>query len=117
MLLQSLEVDASDHPDLYVISADSSALSQAMLEADRIRAEFPGLRVVQHLGGGSLKSQFKRADKSGASWAMVYGPDELAQGTVTVKPLRTNEEQTSLDRGSLNNFLHRLERLASDIEE
>lgn len=117
MLLQSLEVDALDHPDLYVISADSNALSQAMLEADRIRTEFPGLRVVQHLGGASLKSQFKRADKSGASWAMVYGPDELAQGTVTVKPLRTNEEQTSLDRGALNDFLHRLERLASDIEE
>jgi histidyl-tRNA synthetase len=48
---------------------------------------------------------------------MVYGPDELAQGTVTVKPLRTNEEQTSLDRGALNDFLNRLERLASDIEE
>ena len=98
-------------------AADSNALSQAMLEADRIRTEFPGLRVVQHLGGGSLKSQFKRADKSGASWAMVYGPDELAQGTVTLKPLRTNEEQTSLGRGALNDFLHRLERLASDIEE
>ena len=117
LLLQALDVDASADPDLYIISSDENALGKAMLEADRIRTEFPGLRVVQHLGGGSLKSQFKRADKSGASWAMVYGPDELAQGTVTVKPLRTNEEQTSLDRGALNEFLHRLERLASDIEE
>ena len=51
-----------------------------------------GVRVLQHAGGrdgaGSMKSQFKRADASGARFALVFGPDELAQGMVTVKPLR-----------------------------
>ena len=117
MLLQTLEVDATDPPDLYVISADSNALSQAMLEADRIRSEFPTLNVVQHLGGGSFKSQFKRADKSGAAWAMVFGEEEVAQSTVTLKPLRSRDEQMTLDREGLNKFLAQLEAWAQDDEE
>ncbi|MCD6077352.1 MAG: hisS [Ramlibacter sp.] len=51
-----------------------------------------GVRVQQHAGGsdgaGSMKSQFKRADASGARFALVFGADELAQGKVTVKALR-----------------------------
>jgi histidyl-tRNA synthetase len=105
LLLQALEVEASADPDLYIISSDENALGKAMLEADRIRSEFPTLNVVQHLGGGSFKSQFKRADKSGAAWAMVFGEEEVAQSTVTLKPLRSRDEQMTLDREGLNKFL------------
>ncbi|HEX7889575.1 MAG TPA: His/Gly/Thr/Pro-type tRNA ligase C-terminal domain-containing protein, partial [Ramlibacter sp.] len=57
---------------------------------EKLRAA--GVRVLQHAGGhdgpGSMKSQFKRADASGARHALVFGPDEVAQGQVTVKALR-----------------------------
>jgi histidyl-tRNA synthetase len=117
LLLQALEVEASADPDLYIISSDENALGKAMLEADRIRSEFPTLNVVQHLGGGSFKSQFKRADKSGAAWAMVFGEEEVAQSTVTLKPLRSRDEQMTLDREGLNKFLAQLEAWAQDDEE
>ena len=112
LLLQTLEMDANTSPDLYIVSADDDAFAQALCEADRIRSAFPGLGVVQHLGGGSFKSQFKRADKSGAAWAMVFAAEELAEGKVTLKPLRSDEQQMTLSREDLNTFLHQLETLA-----
>ena len=114
LLMQTLNVDAIAAPDLYIVSSDENAFGQAMLEADRIRAEFPGLGVVQHLGGGSFKSQFKRADKSGAAWAMVFGAEEMVSGKVTLKPLRANEEQMTLSREDLDVFLGQLEQLTSE---
>ena len=47
-----------------------------------------GVAVLMHAGGGSMKAQFRRADASGARWALVFGADELARGVVAVKPLR-----------------------------
>jgi len=52
--------------------------------------------VVCHSGGGSFKSQIKRADRSGARLALVLGDDELANGTVTVKHMRTDREQETV---------------------
>lgn len=114
LLMQTLNLDAASNPDLYIVSSNENAFGQAMLEADRIRAEFPGLGVVQHLGGGSFKSQFKRADKSGAAWAMVFGDDEMVSGKVTLKPLRANEEQMTLSREELDTFLSQLEQLTNE---
>ena len=114
LLMQTLNLDATFDPDLYIVSSDENAFGQAMLEADRIRAEFPGLGVVQHLGGGSFKSQFKRADKSGATWAMVFGEEEMVSGKVTLKPLRANEQQMTLSREELDTFLGQLERLTNE---
>jgi len=57
-----------------------------MVVVDRLRAA--GVSVLMHAGGGSFKSQFKKADASGARHALVFGADELAQGMVAVKPLR-----------------------------
>ena len=114
LLMQTLNLDAIVAPDLYIVSSDENAFGQAMLEADRIRAEFPGLGIVQHLGGGSFKSQFKRADKSGAAWAMVFGAEEMVSGKVTLKPLRANEEQMTLSREELDVFLGQLEQLTNE---
>ena len=114
LLMQTLDLDAASNPDLYIVSSNENAFGQAMLEADRIRAEFPGLGVVQHLGGGSFKSQFKRADKSGAAWAMVFGDEEMVSGKVTLKPLRANEEQMTLSREELDTFLSQLEQLTNE---
>ena len=61
--------------------------------------------MVQHLGGGSFKSQFKRADKSGAAWALVYGDAEVANNQVTLKPLRAEAEQQTITDAELESFL------------
>ena len=77
-------------PDAYAIIPDASALPRVMQALHALRAQ--GVAVQMHAGTGegmgSMKSQFKRADGSGAAFALVFGPDELAAGEVTVKALR-----------------------------
>ena len=82
-------------PDAYAVIPDASALAVATVTAEALRAQ--GLKVVLHAGGkdgpGSMKSQFKKADASGARFALVFGGNELAEGRVAVKPLRGSGEQ------------------------
>jgi histidyl-tRNA synthetase len=77
-------------PDAYAVLPDPAALPRVMPFLAQLRAL--GLAVVMHAAGkegpGSMKSQFKRADASGARHALVFGADEMAQGMVAVKPLR-----------------------------
>jgi histidyl-tRNA synthetase len=77
-----------------------------------LRDALPGLRIVQHNGGGSFKSQMKKADKSGARLALIWGDDEVAANTVSIKPLReqNNErvEQQSVARTELEQTLRAL---------
>ncbi len=73
-------------PDAYAVVPDVAALPQVMPILETLRSQ--GLAVVLNGGGGSMKSQFKKADASGARWALVFGADELARGEVAVKPLR-----------------------------
>jgi histidyl-tRNA synthetase len=77
-------------PDAYAIVPDVSALPQVITTVEALRAQ--GVAVQMHAAGpggqGSFKSQFKKADASGARYALVFGGDELAQGQVAVKSLR-----------------------------
>ena len=77
-------------PDAYAVVPDAQSLPMALATVEALRAD--GVRVLMHAAGkdgrGSFKSQFKRADASGAHHALVFGGDELAQGKVAVKPLR-----------------------------
>jgi histidyl-tRNA synthetase len=77
-------------PDAYAIVPETAALPVAMSCLQSLRAA--GVRIQMHAGSGdsmgSMKSQFKRADASGASFALIFGADELAQNQVTVKSLR-----------------------------
>ncbi|HET9976626.1 MAG TPA: histidine--tRNA ligase [Burkholderiaceae bacterium] len=73
-------------PQAYAIVPDASALPAAMKTLDALRGA--GVAAVMHAGGGSIKSQFKRADASGAAFALIFGADELARGEVAIKPLR-----------------------------
>lgn len=83
--------------DAYAVVPDASALPVVMAALQRLRAQ--GVSVQMHSptaageGMGSMKSQFKKADASGARYALVFGADELARGAVTVKPLRDSGEQ------------------------
>ena len=77
-------------PVAYAVVPDAAALPWAVACIEALRAA--GVSVLMHAGGkdgpGSMKSQFKRADASGARYALVFGADELARGEVAVKPLR-----------------------------
>ncbi len=75
-------------PDAYAVVPDAAALPQVMPALEALRAA--GVAVLMHAGGGSMKAQFKKADASGARWALVFGADEVAQGAVGVKLLRTD---------------------------
>ncbi len=73
-------------PHAYAIVPDAAAWPAVMRTLDALRSA--GVAVLMHAGGGSMKTQFKRADASGAAVALIFGPDELARGEVAVKPLR-----------------------------
>jgi len=77
--------------DVYLVNQGSQAELLAFRVAEKIRDS--GFRVTQHCGGGSFKSQMKKADVSGAPLAVILGDDEVRSGEVTIKPLRQQSEQ------------------------
>lgn len=91
--------------DAYFVVMDSELQGQALALAEKLRAAVPGLRLQMHCGGGSLKSQMKKADRSGASFGIMLGSDEAERGVVTLKHLRDkNFEQQTLDHVALIAF-------------
>lgn len=85
--------DATQRPDAYLVAVGEQAQAAAIGLAEQLREQMPELRLLCHCGGGSFKSQFKRADRSGAEVALILGEDELAEGKIGIKPLRTQGEQ------------------------
>ncbi len=89
-LLQDTEaLPQADSPDVYLIHQGEAAADLGVRVAESLRDT--GLDVIYHCGGGSFKSQMKRADHSGAPLAVIIGEDEVAQGEVTVKALRQKD--------------------------
>ncbi len=78
----------SSAADVYVVAVGDAAQLTALAAVEQLRDQLPALDIVQHMGGGSFKSQMKKADKSGARAALIWGEDEVAAQTVSVKPLR-----------------------------
>lgn len=91
-------------PHAYLVLAAGEPQNQGMLLAERLRDELPSLRLISHCGGGSFKSQFKKADRSGASYALVLGEDELNRRVVGIKPLRQAAEQREIAFDGLSEF-------------
>lgn len=91
--------------DVYVVMGGGVAAESGLQLAEELRTQLPGAGVICHAGGGSMKSQFKKADKSGAQCALVLGEQELADGTVTVKFLRQQSEQQTMARAGLAQFI------------
>ncbi len=85
----------------YIVAVGDGALQQAMQMAESLRDALAGVRLEVNLGGGSFKSQMKRADKSGAEFALVLGEEELASGQVGLKPLRSSEDHVSIATADL----------------
>ncbi|HEY0562678.1 MAG TPA: histidine--tRNA ligase [Methylophilus sp.] len=91
LLMQEYGVTAQSAPDIYLVNVGDLAEQQAFGMAEAMRSL--GINVVLHAGGGSFKSQMKKADRSGARFAAILGDDEAAAGVVSVKPLLTAGEQ------------------------
>ena len=85
--------------DAYVVNVGEQAVRLAMVAAEGLRDA--GLKVVLHCGGGSFKSQMKKADASGARFAVIIGDDEAAAGEASVKPLRNDGQQQRLKLAEL----------------
>ena len=115
LLLKGLEAHATPQADIYVVTADKEAQLHALPRIEALRRAMPRQAIQVHLGGGSFKSQFKRADRSGARFALVYGDSELASESVTLKPLRSEGEQVTLPDNQLSAFL--AESFAKNIGE
>ena len=94
-------------PHVYLVLAGEKAQAKGLVLAEQLRNAVPELRLMTHCGGGSIKSQFKKADKSGAQLALVLGDEEVEQGTVSVKTLRGDrgQEQETLEQKGLPEFL------------
>ena len=90
---------AEPAPDAYIVWQGEGTGAYALTLAEELRAA--GLAVVQHAGGGSFKSQMKKADGSGAQCALIIGEDELKSGEVTLKHLRRAQEQRRVPRSTL----------------
>jgi len=90
LLEATAKLPPADAPDAYAVLPDAAALPRVLPLLAALRAQ--SLAIVMHAAGkdgqGSMKSQFKRADASGARWALVFGADEMARGMVGLKPLR-----------------------------
>ena len=83
-------------PDVYVVAVGDAALSRCLGLAEQIRDHIEGVRVELNLDGGSFKSQLKRADKSGAEYALIMGEDEVASEKIGMKPLRSKDDQINI---------------------
>lgn len=108
LLLETLEVipaEIMQTVDLYVCGVGAGADQTALLLSDRLRTERPWLRIQTHCGGGSFKSQMKKADKSGASYALLLGESEIEAGQVTLKDLRGGTEQQTISQDELLGWL------------
>jgi histidyl-tRNA synthetase len=95
LMLETGALDQSDQgiADIYVVAAGEGTQAAALAAVESLRDTLPGLTIVQHTGGGSFKSQLKKADKSGARVALIWGEDEISTDTVTVKYLREGSGQ------------------------
>jgi histidyl-tRNA synthetase len=91
--------------DLYIALTGKAAQAKGLLVAETLRDRLPTLRILTHCGGGSVKSQLRKADRSGARFALIIGDGEIEARQVLVKPLREAAPQTQVDEAALGEYL------------
>lgn len=111
MLEQLDQAELPEAVDIYVSAMGQAAELPAVELAEKLRDQFPRLRVMQHCGGGNFKKQLKRADKSGARIALLLGEDEINSGVISVKYLREDKPQQQLDWAELSAVLQQSDNL------
>jgi len=91
LLMQEYNISATNALDIYLVNVGEQAEAAAFSIAETLRNN--GLSVVLHSGGGSFKSQMKKADRSGAHFAAILGDDEVSKGEIALKPMLGAGEQ------------------------
>lgn len=111
LMLQSLELvpaNVSGDADIYLMAMGESAERRVVELSEQLRNRWPDRMVVAHCGGGSFKSQMKKADRSGASFALIMGDNEVESASINLKPLRSNDEQRTVRLSDLPDVLAEL---------
>lgn len=104
LLMQEYGMTASNQPDLYLVNVGELAEQKAFTVAESLRSM--GLNVVLHAGGGSFKSQMKKADRSGARFAAILGDDEAAADELSLKPMLGQGEQSRVKLDQVLGIVH-----------
>jgi len=94
----------------YLVMFGDEAEKLGFQLAEQMRSEVPNLKLVMNCNGGSFKSQFKRADKSNAKFAIIIGEDEINNGTISLKNLREKSEQQTIQQTELVEQLNKIVR-------
>ncbi|HET7371022.1 MAG TPA: ATP phosphoribosyltransferase regulatory subunit, partial [Gammaproteobacteria bacterium] len=97
-------------PEAYLVRVGEKAERAGFRLSAQLRDALPDIDLVLHCGGGSFKSQLKKADRSGARFALILGDDEVANESATLKPLRTDEPQRPIPWSALADELKTLRR-------
>lgn len=92
---QQTEIPGTE-PHLYIVTVGEQAQQHGLLLSEQLREALPRLRILTHCGGGSFKSQFKKADNSGARYALVLGDDEVQKRQAGLKSLREKADQENV---------------------
>ncbi|KJV07793.1 histidine--tRNA ligase [Methylocucumis oryzae] len=93
---------------VYLVRVGEQAQRPGLYFAERLRDAIPHLKLQVNMEGGSFKSQFKKADKSGADYAIIVGDDEVAQGVISIKSLRDEQGQRALTDAEAIRFFQQL---------
>jgi histidyl-tRNA synthetase len=105
-LLQQADGDSPPgRPGAYLVLVGGAAEQHGLLFAEKLRNRLTGLRLIVNCGGGSIKSQMKRADKSGANVALILGETEMQQRQIGVKFLRLDRAQELIDQDEIDRYL------------
>lgn len=104
-VLDKVPAEITHAPDVYFVVAGDTAQAMAFKQAEQLRDQLPKLKLQLHCGGGSFKSQMKKADKSGASIALIVGDNEAEAGVVNVKWLRREADQKTVSSEQLAELL------------
>jgi len=105
LLEKQLLASAPARPHVYLVLVGERTEIAGVRLAEQLRDAWPALRLQINLGGGSFKTQFKRADKSGAPFALVLGDEEVTRGVVGVKALRRESTQEECPVGQISERL------------
>jgi histidyl-tRNA synthetase len=110
LLNENKLISHQQNVDVYVISEKGAPQAKSMEISEKLRDAIPRLRVLMNCDAGSFKSQFKRADKSGASVALIIGEQEIQTNTIGLKSLREDIPQESKTLEQVINFLSNIIR-------
>lgn len=107
LLLETLDLlkQESRKNTIYIIAINDEAMMKALCISEGIRNAYPQIDVLVNTAGGSFKSQFKKADKSGARLALILGDDEMAHDQISIKDLRSEMEQITVNQDQINQTL------------